>query len=165
MIASFINKRLEPYYPQIVWTPCEAPDFKGFIKSGCGATMVDLNSTYFGFNNISLVICNNRITHLDQSVELSRFLSCPLLVVDHSVAPSMLNTEYNNDFPVGPVYQVAISNTIYLSWNKIQNIVLDYNPQDDKNIEEWKTLIIKLSKTNIHMTQREDLQYENARTT
>ena len=165
MIASLINKRLEPYYPHIVWTPCEAPNFKGFIRSGCGATMVDLNSTYFGFNNISLIICNNRITHLDQSVELSRFLSCPLLVVDHSVAPSMLNTEYNNDFRVGPVYQVAISNTIYLSWNKIQNIVLDYNPQDDKNIEEWKTLIIKLSKTNIHMTQREDLQYENARTT
>ena len=166
MIASLINKRLNhPYYPQIVWTPCEDPDFKGFIKRMCDATMIDLHSTYFGFNNISLIICNNRITHLDKSVALSRFLLCPLLVVDHHPAPSMLNNDHNNDFSIGPVYQIAISNRVYMSWNKIQDIVLGYNPQDHKNGEEWTDLVVQLSQTNSRITEKEELQYENARTT
>ena len=86
-------------------------------------------------------------------------------MVDHHPAPSMLNNDHNNDFSIGPVYQIAISNRVYMSWNKIQDMVLDYNPQDYKNGEEWRDLVIQLSQINSRITEKEESQYENARTT
>lgn len=132
----------------IVWTPCENILFQNFILSACDpCNIINLDDTYYGMNDISIIICNNRITHLDKCVELAKFLFAPLLVIDHDIKSSIINNEINTDLEIDPIYYVAVSKDIYLSWNKIQNVILEYDIDNQQNKNIWKNLIFQLSKS------------------
>lgn len=134
----------------IAWTPCEDIIFERFIKEACHpCNIISLTETYYGMNDISIIICNNRLTHLDKSIELAKFFSCPLLILDHSLKSEMISNNIDCSIPIEPAYQVALSKEINLSWNKIHNTVLVYNIHNKHSKEVWKNLIFQLSKSNM----------------
>jgi len=134
----------------IAWTPCENTSFELFIKEACNpCNLIHLTETYYGLNDISIIICNNRLTHFDRAVELAKFAFCPLIIVDHTRKSDIITNKLDNTIPLEPIYQIAISKDIFLSWNKIQNTTMPYdiNNQQSKNI--WKNLIFQLCKSQM----------------
>lgn len=149
MISNIINKEFYSLKDKIniVWTNPESGYFTEFIKKACGnCSLVDFDKTYYGFNDIHIVICNNRLVYLDKCVELSKFFHVPLLIVDHSVKSNMVNSEFVLNKIFEPIYQVAISKDIHFSWGKIHDMIIEY---DDSKIsmEKWKNLLFQLIKT------------------
>lgn len=134
----------------IAWTPCDNIIFDTFIKEACRpCNIISLTETYYGMNDISIVICNNRLTHLDKSIELAKFFCCPLVIVDHINKSNMITNKIENNIPIEPVYQIATSKEIFLSWNKIQNTILDYDIHNQKIKNIWQNLLFQLSKSNL----------------
>lgn len=150
MISSIIQREFLSVESKlnIAWTPCDDLVFEQFIKAACDpCSLVSLTSTYYGMNDISLIICNNRLTHLDKSIELAKFFFCPLLIVDHSTKPSMIGNKIDDDIFIDPVYQIAVSKEIYSSWNKVHNAVMEYSINDDQQKNVWRNLIFQLCKS------------------
>lgn len=134
----------------IGWTPCDDHMFEYFIKDSCKpCNIISLAETYYGMNDVSLIVCNNRLTHLDKSIELSKFFFCPLLIVDHTTKSDMITNKVDNDIPIDPIYQVAVSKEIFLSWNKIQNSILEFDIHNTQSKNVWKNLIFQLCKSNM----------------
>lgn len=134
----------------IAWTPCDNILFEMFIKEACKpCNIVSLTETYYGMNDISIVICNNRLTHLDKSIELAKFFFCPLVIVDHINKSDMITNKIENDIPIEPVYQIATSKEIFLSWNKIQNTILEYDIDNTQSKNIWQNLLFQLCKSNL----------------
>lgn len=166
MISSIINKQFSDYDSclNVLWTPCDYQIFKTFIKESCQpCNLLDFDSTYYGFNDISVILCNNRITHLDKCLELAYFLHCPLLVVDHDKKPSAISNKTENIFSIYPVHQIAINTTVYLSWDKIHDSIQTYDIQDPKTKTSWKNLIFQISKIPMIIKNSEVL-YETTQT-
>lgn len=162
MISSVIQKEFLKVDSviNIAWTPCESVVFESFIKETCRpCNIISLTETYYGMNDISIVVCNNRLTHLDQSIEIAKFFFCPLLVIDHNNKSHMVADDIKNDIPIEPVYQIATSNSIFTSWGKIQNSVLEYDIQKPQSKNTWKNLIFQLCKSN--MVVRDEQIKEN----
>lgn len=152
MISSIIQREFMGVtsITNIAWTPCEDSLFKKFIKKSCSpCNILELEETYYGLNDISIVICNNRVTHIDKAIALAKFLLCPLLIIDHSPRSNIITKEANMDIPISPVYQIAISKNIHSSWNKIQNTVMEYDINKPEYIKIWKNLIFQLCKSNM----------------
>lgn len=150
MISSILQREFSDTKSvlNIVWTPCEDIMFQKFIMSACApCNIINLDDTYYGMNDISIILCNNRIMHMDKAIELSKFLFSPLLIIDHDIKSNIINNEIDTDLEIDPVYNVALSKEIYLSWNKIQNIVLQYEPNNQQNKNVWRNLIFQLSKS------------------
>lgn len=134
----------------IAWTPCDNIVFELFIKDTCKpCNLISLTETYYGMNDIAIIFCNNRLTHLDKSIELARFFSCPLMVIDHNTKPEMVSNNIDSTMFIDPVYQIATSKEIHLSWNKIHNSILEYNINNQQSKNIWKNLIFQLSKSNM----------------
>ncbi len=134
----------------IVWTPCENTSFELFIKEACRpCNLITLTETYYGLNDVSVIICNNRLTHFDRAVELAKFSFCPLIIVDHDRKSDIITNKIDNNISIDPIYQIAVSKDIFLSWNKIHNATMEYNinSQQSKNI--WKNLIFQLCKSQM----------------
>lgn len=134
----------------IAWTPCDNILFESFIKDTCKpCNIVSLAETYYGMNDISIIICNNRLTHLDRAIDLCKFFFCPLIIVDHSYKSDMITNKIDNDIPIEPIYQIATSKDIFLSWNKIQNAIMEYDINNTQSKNVWKNLIYQLCKSNL----------------
>lgn len=134
----------------IAWTPCDNIFFETFIKEACKpCNIITLTETYYGMNDVSVVICNNRLSHLDKSIELAKFLFCPLIIVDHFNKSDIITNKIDTDIPIEPIYQIATSKEIFFSWNKIQNSVMEYDINNNQAKNIWKNLIFQLCKSNM----------------
>lgn len=165
MISSILQREFLTVSSTInmVWTPCENLLFERFIKSACNpCNLVALSETYYGMNDISIVVCNNRLTHLDQSISLAKFFYCPLIIIDHSIKSDIISNKISVDLPIEPFYQIALSKEIYISWNKIQNSVLEYDINNEQTKSIWKNLIFQLCKSN--MVIKDEQITENEKT-
>lgn len=146
----------------IAWTVCEHPVFRKFIETTCKpCNIIDLDQTYYGLNDVSLIICNNRLTHIDKSIALAKFLLCPLLIIDHSEKSSIVNNVITN-IPIEPVYQIATTKNIYISWNKIQNSIMEYDVNNNTHRKIWKNLIFQLCKSNMVIKDEQIIQANKA---
>lgn len=163
MISSILQRELIEINSvlNIVWTPCEYAQFHDFITSACSpCNIINLDDTYHGMNDVSIIICNNRLTHLDKAVELSKFFLSPLLIIDHDTKPSIVNNELGLDIPISPAYHIATSKNIYSSWNNIQNTVLEYNTNNDQSKNIWKNLIFQLCKSLVVIKDDQNIKQE-----
>lgn len=133
-ISSIIHKEISEEI-NILWTHCDNSIFKNFLQKTLNFNIVEFDDTYFGGANIDIVLCNNRMMYLDKCIESAKFFHCPLMIVDHDIKPK-INIE-NEKFDISPVLQIASSNEIYHSWNKIANIVLSYNSSNQDLQKEW----------------------------
>lgn len=155
MISSIVHREFTDIGDtiNIVWTPCDNVLFKKFIQDTCSpCNLLDLNETHYGINDITLILCNNRLTHLERSLELAKFLCCPILIVDHETKSSHIKDEINTSFLIKQVYSVALSEPIAASWGSIHDNIISFNDLDISNKEIWRNLIFQLSKTNITIT-------------
>lgn len=142
----------------IVWTPCENSTFENFIRQAASpCSILDFDNTYFGFNNIDLIVCNNRISYLEKCIDLAYFLHCSVLIVDHDLKPPIISNNIEHEFNISPVYQIALNEDIHKSWSRIHNIVLDYNINNPSNIESWRNLIFQLTISNFTILDLDEL--------
>lgn len=158
MISNIINREFYSINKpiSILWTPSESIYFADFIRLVCNpCALVDFDKTFYGTNDIYLIVCNNRLVYLEKCIELAKFFHSPLLIVDHSAKTSMVSSEFRIEIPFQPVYNIALSKDIYFSWNKIHDMIIEYS--DNKNtVEKWKNIIYQLIKSKFVM---KDNQY------
>lgn len=132
----------------ILWTPTDHMVFKEFIKKCLpNVNFLEFDHTYFGNCTVDIVICNNRISHLEKSLESAKYFHCPVLVVDQEIKPISLNLDNVGTMPIEPVQQIAINKFIADSWGGITDRILHYDPTDKENIEEWQKIIYVLIKS------------------
>jgi len=131
----------------ILWTPTDNSSFKYFI-SECfvNVNFYEFDHTYFGFADIDVVICNNRITHLEKCTELAKYLHCPLLIIDHDFRPSNITVD-NNIIPISSVEQISLNKGIQLSWKNTSSKILPYDITQTTSKEAWKDMIYSLIKS------------------
>jgi hypothetical protein len=148
MISNIINKEFCSPNDKfnLLWTSPESAYFTTFIKHSCSCSLIDFDKTYYGLNDISLVVCNNRLIYLEKCIDLAKFFHAPLLIVDHSNKSSLISNDFVIDINFEPIYQVATSKEIYLSWNKIQNAVIEYSGSKE-HVDKWKNLLFQLIKS------------------
>jgi hypothetical protein len=131
----------------ILWTPTDHSLFKTFISSCFSAVnFYEFDQTYFGFVDIDIIICNNRISYLEKCIELAKYIHCPLLVVDHDIKPANITIE-NNTIPISSVEQIALNQKIKSSWNNVQDKILSYDLIKRSSKDEWNHIIYSLIKS------------------
>lgn len=151
MISSILERELLTVDStiNIAWTPCEDGLFEKFIKETCKpCNIISLTETYYGMNDISIIFCNNRLTHLDKSIELAKFFLCPIIIVDHAAKSELITNNVDMNILIKPIYQIAISTDISLSWNRIHDNVLQYSLSNQELKNKWKNLIFHLCKSH-----------------
>lgn len=138
--------------PHILWTPTDHVSFKEFIKK-CfpNVTLLEFDHTYFGNRPVDIVICNNRISHLDKCIESAKYFHCPILVVDQEIKPISVTIDLKKSLPIEPIVQIAINKPILDSWGGIADRILRYDPLDKENIKEWQTIINNLIKSVVRI--------------
>jgi hypothetical protein len=146
MISSLINKEFininSPI--NIASSKIDNKYFDQYLKKVFPSSIVySFENTYYGNMEPSIIICNNRISHLDKSVELAKYFHCPLLIIDHELKSELITNKIVNNFMISPVIQIALSKNIHLSWNKIHNYILWL---DDNSIAQWRNIIYNLCK-------------------
>jgi hypothetical protein len=120
--------------------------FKNFINKACNpCRIMTFGDTYYGNQTPNIIICNNRISDLNKCNDLALFFHCALLVVDNQDKPDIINNKISSTFIFNIAYQIATSQRIYLSWNKIQDQVLLYNIYDNSS-SIWRNIIYNLIK-------------------
>jgi len=149
MISNIINKEFYGIDKQIniLWTQCESLYFEEFIKTifhPC--SLIDFDKTYYGIKDVSIVFCNNRLTHLEKCTDLAKFFHCPLVIIDHNIKSNLINDSFKPNFDFEPVYQIAISKDIDFSWRGIHDITLGYDTKNNDIINKWKTILFQLIK-------------------
>lgn len=118
--------------------------FNRYLKNIYPESIVySFDSTYYGNMEPSIVICNDRVSDLERSIDLCKYFHCPLLIVDHKLKSDLITNKISNEFIISPIVQVALSKNIHLSWNRIHDYVLEL---DDSNIPKWKNIIYNLCK-------------------
>lgn len=110
--------------------------------------LINFNDTYYGNLDPQMVICNDRISHLDTSIDICKYFHCPLLIIDHNIKSNLITNKIENLYDIKPVVQIALSDNIYLSWNKIHDYVI---PISDSTIKKWHNIIYNLSKQTFHI--------------
>lgn len=159
MISNIITKEFHNINSKlnILWTPAESFYFADFFRSICSCNLIDFDKTYYGINDIGIIICNNRLIYLEKCIELAKFFHCSLLIIDHSVKSNLVNNDFILKTDFEPVYQIATSKEIFFSWNKIHDSIMEYN-NNKETIEQWKNLLFQLVKTRFIAKEE---KYEN----
>lgn len=139
----------------ILWTPTDNSRFKNFIKKVLpNAMFLEFDHTYFGNVSIDIIICNNRASHLEKSIESAKYFHCPVLVVDQEIKPTSIIVETNKNMPIEPIAQIALSRDIAISWGLSKDHrVLSFNDNDKENIQEWQKIIDSLIKSVVRIKQ------------
>jgi hypothetical protein len=101
------------------------------------------DNTYYGNMEPSCIVCNNRISHLEKSIDLSKYFHCPLLIIDHEIKSDLITNKISHGFTISPVIQVALSKDIFLSWDRVHDYTLGLDTND---IPKWKNIIYSLCK-------------------
>lgn len=148
MISTIIYKETMGVDPSI--NICMSPHENIFCKSFFQqifpkSFVVDFDDSYYGNMEPTIIICNNRLTHLEKSIELAKFFHTPLIIIDHDTKPDLITNKVNQDFSINPVSQIALSKDIFFSWNKIHDDVVDLTV-DSKG--KWKNILYSLCKQN-----------------
>lgn len=146
MISSIINKEMLTFNKEmnILFSRTEDKMLIDYIKKlNESINIQSFDYTFFGFSEPNLVVCNNRIIDLEKSIDLSKFFHIPLLIIDTDIKPQIVNNKIDDFFDFYPVIQVALSNEIYYSWNKIHNFVM---PPNTESKDSWKNLIYSICK-------------------
>lgn len=152
MIPSIIKREFASINSSIniVWTRCDDNRFYRFIEKVCSpCNIIDFDNTYFGLYDPSIVICNNRLTNLDKCITMCKFYHCPLIIIDHETKPAVVSNKVDKLFDIHPVIQIALSNDIHLSWNRVHDYILEYERNTEKT---WKNLIYNLYKQKFLIT-------------
>lgn len=158
MISTIIHKEFleTTKIVNIAWTQGAGSVFTDFIKECCSpCNLIEFDQTYYGMYDINLIVCNDRSKYLEKCVSLAQFLHCPILIVDHEQKLDSTNIFNLDNTNIQPIYSVATSDDIYVSWNKIQNNVLSYDMFDATNHKIWNNLILQLAKTTIKIKEDE----------
>jgi hypothetical protein len=100
--------------------------------------------------NPDMIICNNRIADLGKSINLAKFFHIPLVIIDSETKSELISNKIDNSFDFSPVIQIALSQDIYFSWNKIQNYIMNI---DEKSKDQWKNMIYSLCKERFQIQQ------------
>lgn len=161
MISNIIKKELLTINStlNIVSSKIDNTFFKKFLREACSpCTITELEDSYYAKYDPSIIICNNRLLYLDKCVELAKFFHCPLLIIDHEEKSDLIVNKYNTNFNIYPVYQIAMSDKIHASWNRIQNSVFPYVVGDNEYMSKWKNLIMNMCKECFLVT---DINHEN----
>lgn len=146
MIRNILNKEACIFNDQlnIIYDDSNNDEYNIFIRSLFQSSyIIKHDSTLHGMNSPHIVICNDREKNLSKSLDLCYFFHIPLLIVDHTIKQS------NNTYPdinFDPYFQIATSNKIYTSWNKIHDKVIGYNIYDESNKKDWRDIITSLCK-------------------
>jgi hypothetical protein len=149
MISNIIKKELLTHssHINIITSKIDNIFFKKFLNETCSpCSITDIESSYYAKYDPSIIICNDRLVFLDKCLELAKFFHCPLLIIDHNEKSDLVVNKYKTTFDIYPVYQIALSNQIYLSWNRIQDNVLSYKVGDSASMSVWKNIIFNMCK-------------------
>ena len=148
MIANIINKETITIDPaiNICMSRYENTYCKNYFKEIFPKSFVtDFEDSYYGNMEPTIIICNNRLTHLEKSIELAKFFHAPLIIIDHDTKPELVTNKTNSEFLISPVSQIALSKDIYFSWNKIHDDIVDLTIE---NKPKWKNIIYNMCKQN-----------------
>jgi hypothetical protein len=145
-VSSIIHKEISNDI-NILWTHCDNTIFKNFLQKTIGCNIIEFDDTYFGSYDIDIVLCNNRVMYLNKCVESAKFFHCPLLIVDHDYRPSV--SIENLKLNIRPVLQIAVSDEIYLSWDKIADTVLPFRSNDEILKQAWLIELKKLKQQSL----------------
>lgn len=162
MLISSVIKRYTNSYEtplNIIMGTCENKSFEFFIKKYVvdQGTILSFEDSLFGHLSLDLIVCHNKITQLEKSMDLAYFFHCPVLIIDHDVKPSFIKDDIIS-FQSNSIYSLALNNDIYNSWGKTHNLVLNFNAKDIDNIERWKNLLYQITKIPFNM--KEKIPYE-----
>jgi hypothetical protein len=124
-VSSIIHKALLKENPNVLWTKTDNKVLEKTIEKH-NINLIDLEDILYGIYDIDLVICNNRIINLDKCLELCIFFHCPLIIIDHTEKPHYIS-DISNNYLFDPIYQIAVSESICNSWNRIHNKVITYD--------------------------------------
>jgi hypothetical protein len=158
MLISSIIKRYTNTYDtplNVIMGSCENKSFDFFLRKfviGNG-NLLSFEDSLFGHLSLDLIICNNKITQLEKCMDLAYFFHCPVLVIDHETKPSFLSQDIIS-FQSNSIFLIAINNEIYNSWNRMHNLVLNFNHKDNENIEKWKNLLYQITKIPFNMKDK-----------
>lgn len=138
----------------ILWTPTDHAGFKEFIKKCLdGSTLLEFENTYFCNRPVDIIICNNRISHLEKSIESAKYFHCPVLVVDQELRPTSITIDTKKSMPIEPVLQIALNKQILDSWGGVADRILAYDIYNKQNIEEWQKIIYQLIKSVVRIKE------------
>jgi hypothetical protein len=146
MISSIINKETLTFYKEmnILFSRIEDKKLFDYIKKiDNNINIENFENTLFGFSEPNILICNNRILDIEKSMNLCKFFHIPMLIIDTDLKPQIVNNKIDNLFDFYPVIQIAVSNDIYYSWNKIHDFII---PLDNASKESWKNLMYSVCK-------------------
>jgi hypothetical protein len=145
IIKRYLNTHDSPL--NIIMTHCDNRYFEQFLRNilPSGSNILNLEDSLFGNNIPDMIICNNKINHLDKCGNLSYFLHCPILIIDHDIKPSFIDKDII-EYQSNSVYSLALNADIYNSWGKIHNLILGFNLSDQQSVEKWRNLLYQISK-------------------
>lgn len=87
IISSVIKRYLNTYDSplNVVMSQCDNRKFYDFLMKTLsqGSNIISLEDTLFGNVIPDIIICNNKINHLEKCGNLSYFFHCPILIIDH----------------------------------------------------------------------------------
>lgn len=130
-ISSIIHKELLIDKINILWTNTDNKAIEQYIKHNrIPINFIDFEELYYGISNLDLVVCNNRIAHGDKCVEMCLYYHCPLVIIDYIEKPDYIG-DINTTYIFEPVYQIALSESISNSWNRIHNKVVSLQKIND----------------------------------
>lgn len=128
-ISSIIHKELidSKKFINVLWTNSDNKIIENYIRhNNTNINLIEFDDTFYGLYDIDIVVCNNRVSSLDKCLELCLFFHCPLIIIDHIEKPYFVN-DLNSTYLFEPIYQIAISNNISNSWDRIHNKIIPYN--------------------------------------
>jgi len=131
----------------IIMGPVEQKQFDFFIREILpqNSQVFTFEDTLYGNTDIDIIICNNKILHLEKCGTLSYYFHCPVLVIDHDKKPQFIEKEII-DQSSNSIYTIAINNDISRSWGGNYNLVLGYNIKDNNSIDHWRNMLYQISK-------------------
>jgi hypothetical protein len=146
MISSIINREILTFdkKTRILFSRVEDSRVIKYFRLYFGIEKeINLESTIYGNNEPDILICNNRILDLEKSINISKFFHIPMIILDLETKPDMISNKIDNIFDFSPVIQVAISDEVYYSWNKIQDFVI---PLSESFVDQWRNLMYSMCK-------------------
>lgn len=145
MIPYIVSREVMQDRLNILWTHCDNMLFREFIKKlDDNCNLLEFDQTYFGSSDIDIVICNNRITHLNKCIEASRYFHCGLLIIDHFPKPTEIQKDKTYVFDTNPVVCVAMSENIASSWGNKHDKIMTCSLGNDESVKSWKELLYQL---------------------
>lgn len=146
MISSLLSRELlyNYYFPlNIAYIPSTNNFYEKFM-SKLGHFLFTYDSLYMGVSTPDLCITNNKLTHIDSTINICQYHQINLIIIDHEIKSEIVNTEkiLNKYKNIPNVTYVAANEQIKESWDKIHSLVLNTNT----TIEQWNELLYSNTK-------------------